>query len=58
LQAKLLRVLQEKSFERVGSSETRQVGRARLGHDQPQPTQEVCCRAVFVKTLFYPALGK
>ena len=36
LQAKLLRVLQEKIFERVGSSETHPRQRPRAGHHQPR----------------------
>ena len=37
LQAKLLRVLQERTFERVGSSDTPQRRCPRAGHDQPRP---------------------
>ena len=36
LQAKLLRVLQEQTFERVGSSRTIERRRARAGHHQPR----------------------
>ena len=52
LQAKLLRVLQENCFERVGSSLTQQVDVARYRHHQPQPGT-LRGRGRFRRDLFY-----
>ena len=50
LQAKLLRVLQERSFERVGSSQTQRGRRPRAGHDQPRPARPRWTRAASART--------
>ena len=50
LQAKLLRVLQEKSFERVGSQQDDARRRPRAGHDEPRPAAGSGRRADSAKT--------
>ncbi len=53
LQAKLLRVLQEKSFERVGSSSTIRVDVRVHGHQQSQFARRKLRRACFREDLYY-----
>ena len=46
VQVKLLRVLQEREFERLGGTQTHPAERARAGGDQPQPREGDCGRGV------------
>ena len=57
LQAKLLRVLQERSFERVGSSETIEIGRSGSGHHESRPEAGSYRRAVSGRPLLPPCCG-